>query len=409
MIASGARLRSRGVLALLLVAASSAWSSARADEPLRLLIAGLESDGVPATTVTHVRDGLVEVAARYPVRVLPRRELAEIRFLLGCSDDKTLAVCLWRGRAALGADAVLLGRIRATVGRDQSATHALLQLSFVDLRRSEAELAAEQSGTKTGAGAADGVTELVEDARVAELAPTRIATRAEVWFARLVLPTLTADAAAKGQPAPVARAAPTTGPSPGSPSAMPSTSAKGTTVPGSAGPAPASGAAAAAVPPGATPPTDDDVPWDDKPGRRLLAGGVVALVLGVAAFGISVVTWSAANSAAPEAHGALAAVAAADPAYATANASLFANPSCAAPPTTGPAKDAVEIFRGKCESGESFASATRALLGTGAVLSAVGITGVVLGTLKARAGDGGKRPEAALRLRVAPGGLALSF
>lgn len=368
-----------GALAALLVAMNLA-SPARADEPLRLLITGLPSDGVPASTVTHVRDGLAEAAARYPVRVLPRRDLAELRFLLGCNDDKALAACLQRGRATLGTDGVLLGSIRATEGRDAAVTRARVALRFVDLRVEPAVLGPEH----------------VEEVAVAELAPSRIGIRAELWFHQLVYPTLLADAQKKGLPAPLAAAATEN---------KPAASAAGGAQPTGT----ASSTPAGAIPPGAAAPSvpDDDIPWDDKPGRRLLAGGVVALVLGAAAFGISIATWRAATSAAPEAHDALSAVAAADPAYAAANAGLFANPSCAAPPTTGPARDEVEVYRARCESGESFASATRALIGTGAVLGAVGITGIVVGTMKARAGDGGKR--AALRLRVAPSGFALSF
>ena len=380
-----------GALLVMLASALTA-SPARAAAPEAMAILGIEADQVPEALAARITAALRDALAyRAGVQAMPGKDLVEMRFLFGCTEEAGLGVCLAQAGKSLVVNRLIFGSLklaRPAPGARKVATY-FIRLRVLDVNNGTVE-----------------PVEVHETVVADQLAPLPLAASAGRWLTTLLGPE-PPKAVAAVTPAPAGPVvAPTSRPS--QPAAPPVAGSKPVTpIAGTPPVAPVAGMPpiAAVTPP--PPSSDDEIPWDDKPGRRLLAGGIVATVLAAAAFGVSVATWRVYAGKQGEMHDALLAAGVADPVYAARHLDYFRDPTCAVPSDTAP--NTVDNARAICESGQSYVNATRGLLITGSVLGAVGITGTTLGMRRMR-GEPSKKSQA-LGPSLAPGagGFVLTF
>ena len=359
-----------------------------------MAVLGLEaidvSDAVAGRVNNALRGALVR---RSNVQAMPGKDLVEMRFVFGCTEEAGLGPCLSQAGKSLVVNRLIFGSIRAMPGSKRRPGGFFVRLRLLDVNT----------------GAIEPV-EVHDTVSADQIAAPNVDATANAWLTVLIGPDAPPAVAAKPvekTPAPPAAAAP---------DKTPPAVAPGTSTPA----APVAAATPAAPPPTTTPPAaavtppppaapGNDIPWDDKPGRRLIAGGVVMAVLAAAALGLSAFTWRSDLAYERKAEETLHSAGIADPSYYWANPNTFAHPTCDAPKTGGPASMLIETFRGQCESARSYSDATRGLLITGSVLGVAGITAITVGLRRARADQGGKGQRADIRLEPRAGGLALVF
>jgi hypothetical protein len=420
------------VAAVVAVASAlAAPATARAADP-SIAVLGLEAVEVPENLAGALTDALRQrAAATAGVRVLPAKDLIEIKMVFGC--DENAPSCMAQAGRSLSADKLLYGTLRKGKGRDGiSVALKLLDVKLGAIerqvndevpRRSLAPGAVQQMAaryfaqlvpvtakpvltvTSTPVGATvevDGQPAGTTPVTLRELAPgsheLKVTMAGRKPFARTielrpggnfeVAAPLEAEAVATtGTPAPT--------PTPPPPGLVPE-------------PKPATGAGEA------------EAKRTGKPGRTAKILAITAWAGAVVAGAVAIYTWRTYAGLEDTAHKSLENVRAGLGRAPNADEErFFQKPTCEVPMTV-PGSPAVEQYKNDCSSGNTFANATTALWVVAGTLAAAGVVGYVVGdrqAAKAAEKPGTKTAASVLKqsLQIAPvfssqgGGLQAAF
>lgn len=407
-------------------------ATVRAADP-SIAVLGLEAVEVPENLAGALTDALRQrAAATAGVRVLPAKDLIEIKMVFGC--DENAPSCMAQAGKSLNADKLLYGTLRKGKGRDGISVALKLldvklgtverQVSDEVPRRSLAPGAVQQmaaryftqlvtvatkpvltvSSTPSGAMVdVDGQSAGPTPVTLRDLAPgthdVKVTMAGRKPFGRTVelLPGGTFEVTAALESATVATTTttvtPTPTPTPPPPGLVPE-------------PKPATG-----------PSGEAEVKRTGKPGRTAKALAIAAWAGAVVAGAVAIYTWRTYAGLEDTAHKSLENVRAGlGRAPTTDEERFFQKPTCEVP--VGLSGASVEQYKNDCNSGNTFANATTALWVVAGTLAAAGVVGYVVGDRQAaKAAEKPKTTAGVLRqsLQIAPvfssqgGGLQAAF
>jgi hypothetical protein len=99
-----------------------------------IAVLGLEGIEIPEDLSVRLTAALREALThREAVQALPGKDLVEMRFLFGCTDEAALGPCLAQAGRSLGAARLLFGSIRPTTIGDQKTSAFFVRLRSLDV------------------------------------------------------------------------------------------------------------------------------------------------------------------------------------------------------------------------------------------------------------------------------------